>query len=274
MRLTTPVLTLLLATAGHVPAETPRQTAWKILQDGVNENSSDRRSRAVRALGLLPPERQAVTFAERALEDEKPSVRIAAATALGEMHARASIPKLREKLSDSDGTVVLAAAQSLVTLKDDYGYEPYYAVLTGQRKTGQGLVSEGLAMLRDRKKLAEFGFEEGIGFVPFGGLGFSAFKALTKDDVSPVRAAAARILAHDPDPRSGEALGEAVSDKSGAVRTAALEAIAKRGDRSLLSDILPALSDSDDAVRYTAASAVIRLTTAASTHAPKNPSKR
>jgi HEAT repeat protein len=274
MRLTTPVLTLLLATAGHVPAQAPRQTAWKILQDGVNENNSDRRSRAVRALGLLPPEGQAVTFTERALEDEKPSVRRAAATALGEMHARASIPKLRKALSDTDGTVVLAAAQSLVTLKDDEGYEAYYEVLTGQRKTGQGLVSEGLAMLRDSKKLAEFGFEEGIGFVPFGGLGFSAFKALTKDDVSPVRAAAARILAHDPDPRSGEALGEAVSDKSGAVRTAALEAIARRDDPSLLSDILPALSDSDDAVRYTAASAVIRLATAASTHAPKNPSKR
>src|SRR6516162_1939800 len=89
------ILALLVTSAGF-SAQRPRQTAWKILQEGVNEKSADRRLRAVRALGLLPSERQAVALAERALEDEKPAVRIAAATALGEMRSRASIPKLRK----------------------------------------------------------------------------------------------------------------------------------------------------------------------------------
>jgi len=122
--------------------------------------------------------------------------------------------------------------------------------------------SEGLGVLRDPKKLAKLSFEEGVGFVPFGGLGFSAFNLLARDDVSPVRAAAARVLANDRDPRSGEALGQAVvSEKSGIVRAAAIGAVARRGDPSLLSDVLPALSDENDVVRYTAAAAVIRFTT-------------
>ncbi len=271
------VLTLLLlAMAAGLRGQTPRQTAWKILQDGVNEKSADGRSRAVRALGSLSNEPRAVAFAERALEDEKPAVRIAAATALGEMHSTGSIPKLRKALSDTDGSVVLAAAQSLVTLKDERGYEAYYAVLTGKRKTGGERMSEGIGVLRDPKKLAKFSFEEGVGFVPFGGLGVSAFSMLTKDDVSPVRAAAAHILANDRDPRSGEALGEAVSDKSAMVRAAALEALAKRGDPSLLTDIMPGLSDNNDVVRYTAAAAVIRLTAVQKTseHEPRSQLKK
>ena len=83
---------------------------------------------------------------------------------------------------------------------------------------------------------------------------------MTKDDASPIRAAAAKILASDPDPRSGQALLQAVSDKKWIVRVAALEAIAKRGDPNLLSGILPAMSDGNEAVRFTAAASVFRLT--------------
>jgi len=255
------LVVLMLATSTRLTAQAPSQTAWKTLQDGVNEKSPERRSRAVRALGLLPGNHQAIVLAEGALQDEKPQVRVAAATALGEMLSRASIPKLNHALSDKDSSVVLAAAQSLVALKDDRGYDIYYTVLTGQRKTGKGLVSEGLNLLQNRKKLAELGIEGGIGFIPFGGLGVTAFSVLSRDDVSPVRAAAAQVLAKDRDPQSGEALGEAVSDKSAMVRAAALEAIAKRGDPALLSDVEPAMSDGDDLVRYTAAAALIRLMT-------------
>ena len=75
------------------------------------------------------------------------------------------------------------------------------------------------------------------------------------------RAAAARILVNDPDPRIDQALIRAVSDKSWIVRASALLAIAKRGDPELLNGIVPALSDKNGVVRCTAAAAVIRLTT-------------
>jgi HEAT repeat protein len=52
------------------------------------------------------------------LRDEKPNVRSAAATALGSMHAEHAVGNLEEALGDSEPSVVLAAANSLL-LHDD-----------------------------------------------------------------------------------------------------------------------------------------------------------
>ena len=238
---------------------TPQQQAWDILQAGISDKSASKRAQAVRALGLLPGNRRAVAAAERALEDNEPAVRAAAATALGQMGSTASIPKLRKMLSDKEASVVLAAAHAMRALHDPIAYEVFYEILTGERKSSGGLISGGMETLKDRKKLAQLGFEQGIGFVPFAGMGYSAFKALTKDDTSPVRAAAAKILSSDPDPRSGQALVQAASDKKWMVQVAALEAIAKRGDPALLNGIVPVMSDKNEAVRLTAAAAVFRL---------------
>jgi len=43
------------------------------------------------------------------------------------------------------------------------------------------------------------------------------------------------------------------------VRVAALEAIAERGDRSLISKVAPALDDDKDDVRYSGAACIARL---------------
>ena len=147
-------------------------------------------------------------------------------------------------------------------LNDPAAYEVYYEVLTGERKPAEGLVAQGAETLKDRKKMTDLGFEEGLGFIPFADMGFSAAKAIRKDDTSPVRAAAARVLANDPDPHVGKALVRAASDKSWIVRASALLAIAKRGHPELLNGIVPAMSDKNEVVRCTAAAAVIRLTTA------------
>jgi HEAT repeat protein len=108
--------------------------------------------------------------------------------------------------------------------------------------------------------MAALGFEEGIGFIPFAGIGWGAIKAIAKDDSSPVRAAAAKVLARDPDPATTKALTDAAGDKSWIVQAAALEALGKRGDRSALNTVEKYMSDEKDAVRYTAAAAVLRLT--------------
>src|ERR1700730_2578274 len=84
-------------------------------------------------------------------------------------------------------------------------------------------------------------------------------KPFVKSDNSPVRAAAAKKLAHDPDPASAKALVAATQDKNWVVRGAALEAIAERGDRSLLSNIAPSLDDDKDEVGSGGAAAVPRL---------------
>lgn len=239
----------------------PKVQAWQILEDACTGDKTGDRTTAVLVLGLIPNDARSIKLAEKALADEKPEVRAAAAAALGNMNARKSLPKLRAATSDEDPSVALAAAHSLDLMHDKSAYEVYYEILNGERKAGKGLIASQTAMLHDPKKMAQMGFEEGIGFIPFAGIGWGAVKALTKDDSSPVRAAAARVLARDPDPTTTKALMEATGDKNWIVQTAALEALAKRGDPKALPTVQKYMSDEKAAIRLTAAAAVIRLTT-------------
>jgi HEAT repeat protein len=202
-------------------------------------------------------------MAQTALHDRKPEVRAAAATALGLMGSKESAPELKNALADKKPAVAMAAAHALQVLNDPAGYQVYYEVLTGERKSADGLVAQQMQTLKDGKKMAELGLEEGLGFIPYADIGFSAVKAVRKDDTSPVRAAAARALINDQDPRVSQALVRAASDKNWIVRASAILAIAKRGDPEFLNAIVPALSDKNGVVRSTAAAAVIRLTTVA-----------
>jgi HEAT repeat protein len=261
---------VLLAGRATESAQPPQQKAWEILQAGTKSTHLAERTIAVNVLGLIRNNRRAARFAEIALADPKPAVRAAAAAALGEMGSRASIPKLEDALHDEETSVVLAAAHSLLTLKDPAAYEVYYAILTGGRKSGKGLLADQEKMLKDPKRMALFGFEQGIGLIPFAGIGWDVVRTIAKDDVSPVRAAAAKNLAADPDPHSGQALALAVVDKSWVVRVAALNAIARRDDPALLDDAVPAMFDEKPAVRYTAAAAVVRLSATAERHKAMN----
>jgi HEAT repeat protein len=240
--------------------ESPRHKAWDMLMTAAFSQRSSERTDGVRALGLLRNNSQARQLAEYALSDSNSDVRRAAATALGQMYAKESIPKLENALADKKIPVVMAAAQSLRELKaDKSAYAVYYDLLTGERKAGDGIIAKQLAKLRDPKQLAEIGISEGLGFVPFAGIGWDAWRTMHKKDPNPVRAVAATLLAHDPDPASGDALVKATNDKDWIVRAAAVEAIAQRGDASLLPHIVEKFSDKNAKVRYSAAAAVIRL---------------
>jgi len=247
------------ATNAPADAPPPGERAWGILREGLNDENADKRAKAVRALGLLTGNVEAEKAALRALQDKKPNVRMAAASALGSMQAKHANVALEGALQDSEPAVVLATANSLLLLHDNVGYDIYYDVLTGERRASKGLIKEELSTFKDKKKLAELGLEEGIGFIPFAGMGYEAFKTVTKDDSSPVRAGAAKQLAHDPNPGTAKALEKATTDKNWAVRAAALEAISQRGDRSLVSGVMTALDDTKDEVRFTAAACVIHL---------------
>lgn len=240
--------------------QNPKGQAWSVLKQGLTNSNVDKRKKAVGELGLLPDDPQALDAALTALKDDKPDVRVAAAQALGDMGAKSAKPQLIEAIDDTDPAVILTAAHALVTLGDERGYNVFYAVLTGERKSGQSLMEQQKKMLNDPKKLAGMGFQAGLGFVPFGGLGYSAFKMFTKDDTSPVLAAAALTLAKDPDPKSGEALSNAaLQQKKWLVRAAAFDALAKRGDPSLKGTAVSGLQDEQEEVQYAAAAAVIRL---------------
>ena len=241
-------------------ATTPKEQAWQILEDVCTGDKSGDRATAILVLGLIPNDARSTKLAQKALTDGRPEVRAAAAAALGDMQSRASIQKLKAAMEDQDPSVALAAAHALDLMHDNAAYEVYYEILNGDRKAGKGLIASQTSMLHDPKKMAEFGFEQGIGFVPFAGIGWGAIKAIRKDDASPVRAAAARVLARDPDAATTKALTEATGDNSWIVQVAALEALAKRGDPSTLPTVQRYLFDEKNAIKFTAAAAVIHLT--------------
>ncbi len=253
-----PMLLVLAASAVPPPDRPSVDQAWTILKDGISDQSSDKRAKAVHALGLMSANRRAQEWAESALEDTSVEVRIAAATALGDMSAYSARPKLRRTLEDKDLRVVIAGANALYVLKDPAAYNVFYALLTGERK-GPGMVQSQLDELKDRKQLEKLAFETGIGFVPFGGIGLETWKRVTKDDTTPVRIAAEEKLVNDRDHKTSEALAHACSDKKWQIRATSAEVIAKRGDPALLDAVVPLLTDENDTVRNEAAAAVIRL---------------
>ncbi len=247
----------------------PKEEAWSVLYFGLGDSSVEKRTKATTVLGLLPGDAKAEEAALKALEDDKPDVRSAAARALGDMKAKSATGRLYEMFNDKDVGVIISAAHALLELGDNRGYGVYYAILTGERKSGASLLDEQKKMLNDPKKMAQFGFEQGIGFIPFAGMGYSAFKMVTKDTTSPVLAAAALTLVKDPDPKSGQALADAATgNKSWTVRAAALNAIALRGETSLLPAAESGLQDDKEEVRYSAAAAVIHLTDLSARRAP------
>ena len=257
-------------------AQTSFDTAWTVLNTELEENNTDLRARATRVLGELEGDPKAEKAALNALQNDKQaSVRAAGAQALGEMGAKDATTQLHDAFQDQDPSVIIAAAHSLIQLGDNRGYNVYYAILTGSQKTGTSLTEQQKKLLNDPKKMAELGGQVAIGFVPFGGLALSGYKVLTRDDTSPVLAAAALMLAKDPDPKSGNALADASANKSKwLVRAAAFDALAKRGDPVYLDAAEAGLNDDQAQVRISAAAAVIRFTDIKSHPKPAAPEKR
>ncbi len=113
------------------------------------------------------------------------------------------------------------------------------------------------------------GFNEGIGYAPFASMGWEAVQTIMKDRKNGAAAKAALIsaLATDPDARTSKLLVGASQSENWVLRVAALEAISKRGDPSLLPNIKQGLANPKRQVRYTAAATVIHLTDLANARA-------
>jgi HEAT repeat protein len=259
---------LLSLTPYLLRAQEPLNQAWSILQDGATNKSSDQRIATMRVLQLIPGNAKAVDMAEQCLQDKDPDVRGAAATALGTMQSKSAIPQLTATAkSDPEGAVVMAAAKSLIQLGDEKGYEVFYAVVTGTRKSGGSLVADQKKeldhLLRNPKQMEGMAFEQGIGYIPYGGIGLQVYQTIhTSESKEPIlKASSIRTLAKDPDPRSGKVLVAATKDKNLLVRAAAFDALARRGDSALLPDAASGLNDDKEEVKLTAAAAVVHLST-------------
>jgi HEAT repeat protein len=233
------------------------EKAWTILQTGSQDKSADKRAQAVSALGLISGDPRAVEMVEHALQDSKSEVRQAAVIALGDMNSRASLPKIKALLKNSDAKTVVAIAAVLKKFNDPQGYEIYYEILTGERKASGGILDG----LKDKKSLEKMGLEEAFGFVPFGGVGIGAYDYFKRNDTSNVNAAAATALAQDRDPATEKALVQASFGGKEIVQAAALRALAMRGDPAVINEIEPAMYSDKSLISYTAAATIVHLTT-------------
>ncbi|HVI11046.1 MAG TPA: HEAT repeat domain-containing protein [Candidatus Binatia bacterium] len=267
----TAMLLICGALGASAAAITGTAKSWAMLENGVKLKNTANRAIAVRALGLLQDDERARALAENALNDSRPEVRTAAVSALGAMHATQSMTKLQAALHDHRLSVVMAAAQALHELGDNTSaFAIYLDVLGGERK-GDSLITEQMDTLRNPKELATIGMEQGMGYVPFAGIGWDAWRYTHKKNPHPPRAIAAAVLANDPDLRTGRSLVRAaIHDKDWIVRAAAVEAIARRGDPSLEEKLELCLFDKNPHVHYTAAEAVIRLSNPPAKTPPAN----
>jgi HEAT repeat protein len=254
----------IVACAACMQAQAQVEKAWTTLSTAAQDKSHEKRAKAIHALGLTTANARARAMAETALADEREEVRATAAEVLGVMRAKESVPKLKDAVRDKATSVVFAAANALFLIGDPSAYQVYYAVLTGEKKSGDALVESQMKMLKDPKAIAQLGLEGGLSFVPFGGVSYKVVKMATADTVSPVRAAAALKLAGDPDPKTAQALSDSAKDEKWLVRAAVVGALARRNDPSALKVITPLLDDENEVVRFNAAAAVIQL----SSHAP------
>jgi HEAT repeat protein len=86
-------------------AQDKREQAWEILRANVTETDTAKRTTAVRVLGLLQGEPEALEMGQEALDDEKPELRTGAANGLGQCARRRPFLDLQTLLSDKDPSV-------------------------------------------------------------------------------------------------------------------------------------------------------------------------
>ncbi len=251
------------ATSKDVDA-VPPPTPWQILATGASTHNALRRAEAVAALGTIGPNHRVVALLEKALVDSDPSIRQLAARTLGEIQARASIPKLRQALKDDSPQVGFAAAKSLWTMGDHSGRAVFIQILSGQKSSSDGLLKGGLQSTREKfqdpKNLAIIGAKEAASSL-FGpaGWGITIMEEVRKDRSASARAMSAILLGPDATLDALHELQDALNDKNWIVRAAAAQALGTSHHRDQIQYLRPLLEDDRPAVRYIAAASIVRL---------------
>lgn len=241
--------------------------AWVLLTDAASSEKFRDRSDAISALTILPRDRKAISIVSHGLEDKEETIRVLAATSLGDMKARSAIPALKAALEDKSPQVSFAAAQALWKMGDRSGREIFYDVLVGERKVKPGPIKEKINQARmdmhNPKALALIGVNEASGAFlgPFS-MGVSMVEEYAKNSGTSVQALCAQLLSTDDTRDTVEQLGLALADDNWTVRAAAARSLAKLNVRAALPKLKDMMqNDKSQPARLAAAAAVIDLNT-------------
>jgi HEAT repeat protein len=252
------------ATAAKAPEANP-VTAWDLLTQEANSDRFRDRSDALSALTILDRDRRAIAVISNALSDKDETIRMLAATSLGDIKAKSAIPKLKIALDDRSPQVSFAVAQALWKMGDRSGRDIFYEVLDGERKVTPSPIKQKIRQARldmhDPKAVALIGVNEASSAFlgPFS-MGVSMVEEYAKGGGTSVQALCAQMLASDDNRDTAHELMFALGDKNWAVRAAAARAIAKLDDRQALPQLKDMMqNDKSQPARFAAAAAVIRL---------------
>jgi HEAT repeats len=247
------------------PNSTSPEAAWTLLREGANSDKFRDRSDAISALTVLDGDRKAIAMIANALDDKEETIRVLAATSLGDIKARRAIPKLKSAMDDKSSQVDFAAAVALWKMGDRSGRDIFYDVLDGERKVKPNLIKSKMQQARmdmhDPKALALIGVNEvsGAFLGPFS-MAVSMVEEYAKNGGTPVQALCAQLLASDPSHRTAEELTDALGDKSWAVRAAAARSLAKLDHPAALPQLRDMMeNDKSRPARFAAAVAIIRI---------------
>jgi len=249
------------------PVKGLEQESWTILDHESHAGNFEVRMKAVSALESLGAgNEKAVNRLVVFLKHDKDArVRKEAASALGRMQARQSIPALRAALQDNT-EVAFAAAESLVSMGDPTGQAMVVAVMNGQRTAAPGMVTSGMREMGRRihhpQTLAFAGAAgaAGAAFPPAlpGVAAVSNVGSInSKRDSGGV--AAVDCIAADPNPYNVGLLENALNNHRAPVRAEAAKSLGARGDPGAIPKLEPLLHDSSGHVRVMAAASIIRL---------------
>ena len=251
----------------HPTAATGPQ-CLQILQQALADKNPDTRKLAVAALSLAGS--RSVPLVITMLQDKDVDVRLAAVTTLAQTKSSSVVANLRKALDDEVPEVSFAAAKALWSMNDATGKRVLLAVLQGESNASSSFLSkqkrDALRMMQTPKTALLFALRSGAELVPVPGLGFgvSSMQTLVTDPSTSSRAASALMLATDPDPATVTALTEALQDKDGSVRAAAVHALALRRDGALKNRLDALLADENKGVQLRAAAVCVRLSPRAS----------
>jgi len=248
-------------------------TPWAILKQGLFDGSTDRRRQAILATGSIGATPEALQFIEEGLRDKETIVRQTAATVLGQLKAPASIPYLKQALSDNS-EVSFSAAKALAEMGDPDGRVFLIEVLTGERKDKPGFIQRNLKSAKKQltpTELALMGAKEVTGvLLGPAAIGIVVVEKVVKggksDGVSGRTIAVEELAAH-PDDHTRKLLEWALADSNPSVRAAAARELGRCGTPDSIPKLQTAMNDENAAVRYMAAASAIRL----SGHAGSDP---
>jgi len=258
-------VSLLTLLAGSAAFAQPEVTSWNVLRDGYHEKFIDTRKQSLTAVGSIGETPEVIKLLSEALRDDDLELRQTAAAVMGQMKCLGCIPALKVALDDESGEVSFAAAKALWDMGDRSGRPMLEQVLTGEVKSGPGLIEsakrQARTTLHDKKAIAFIGAKEATSILlgP-ASLGVTAAEMALKDGQGGGRTLSATMLGEACDAKTLALLEqELVTEKNWAVKAAVARSIGRCGNKDAIPVLEQLLSESHALVRFMAAAGVVRL---------------